>query len=752
MLNPTVDLALHSRLTQRLALVLFGVSIFVSAALLFSVQPVVAKLLLPLLGGVPAVWNTCLLFFQVMLMLGYFYVFMISRLRLQIQLALQLSLLALGMMTLPLQIAPSWSNSVPATGNPTFWLLTCLTVMIGLPFFIISSNGPLLQKWFSATGLTSGRDPYFLYSISNAGSLLALLAYPVLLERQLTVQVQTQVWSVGYTVLVLLVAVCSMALWRLRLKYPVTPIYDSTNNAAISNAAAADSTTLGQQRARWILLAFVPSSLMYGVTNYISTDIASVPLLWIIPLALYLGTWIVAFGPTRVFSSSLPAHILKFATLILLAFYLTDRFSNSSWLPVIHLVYFFFAALIFHSQLAATRPATDRLPEFYLWLCLGGVLGGVFNSLIAPQIFSSVMEYPLVMALGFLLLPSAREDKKSLVALDVMLPVSMLLLTLALGFLIQRVSIFKSYSFLIIVWVPLAVSYFLPQRPWGLVLTIYAIMLGSGLFSTMNKRTLYLSRNFFGTLRVVRESDTQIGLMHGTTTHGRQSTNPDLHCEPLSYYHRKGPLGSVFATFHALPNSTNVAIVGLGVGTTAAYARPNERWTFYEINPSVVELARNSEYFSYLRDCAQAPVDVVLGDARLQLRNAPNAHYGLIVIDAFTSDSIPVHLLTQEAVDLYLSKLAAGGLLAFHISNRHLDLGPVLDGIARSRNLTAVDINDDSFKDFAGKDMSRWIVLTRSLSDQGSLPDLPTAKILNGAGGSVWTDSFSNIVSVFDWH
>jgi spermidine synthase len=284
------------------------------------------------------------------------------------------------------------------------------------------------------------------------------------------------------------------------------------------------------------------------------------------------------------------------------------------------------------------------------------------------------------------------------------------------------------------------------------VLTIYAIMLGSGLFGTMNTRTLYLSRNFFGTLRVVRESDTQTALMHGTTTHGRQSTDPDLHCEPLSYYHRKGPLGSVFATFHALPNSTNVAIVGLGVGTTAAYARPNEHWTFYEINPTVVDLARNSEYFSYLRDCAQAPVDVVLGDARLQLRKAPNAHYGVIVIDAFTSDSIPVHLLTQEAVDVYLSKLAAGGLLAFHISNRHLNLGPVLDGIARSRDLSALDIDDDTFGEFAGKDMSRWVVLTRSPADQGSLPDLPTAKVLNGAGGPVWTDSFSNIVSVFDWH
>ena len=752
MLNPTIDLAFHSRLVQRLTLVLFGVSVFVSAALLFSVQAVVARLLLPLLGGVPTVWTTCLLFFQAMLMLGYLYVFMVSRLRLTLQLALQLSLLALGMMTLPLQISPSWSNSVPATGNPTLWLFACLAVMIGLPFFIISSNGPLLQKWFSATGLTSGRDPYFLYSISNAGSLLALLAYPVLLERQLTVQLQTQVWSAGYILLVLLVAVCSVALWRLRLKHPIVEIYNSTNRSTNWSEVIAGSTSLDQQRVRWILLAFIPSSLMYGVTNYISTDIASVPLLWIIPLGLYLLTWIIAFSPTRVFSSPLPAHILKFATLILLAIYLTDRFSNSSWLPIVHLAYFFFAALILHSQLAATRPATDRLPEFYLWLCLGGVLGGVFNCLIAPQIFNSVIEYPLVMALGFLLMPSAREEKKSLVSLDLMFPVSMLLLTLALGFLIQRVSLFSSYSFLLIVWVPLALSYFLPQRPWGLVLTVYAVMLGSSLFSTMNTRTLYLTRNFFGTLRVVRESDTQTSLLHGTTTHGRQSTNPDLHCEPLSYYHRKGPLGSVFATFHALPNSTNVAIVGLGVGTTAAYARPNEHWTFYEINPSVVDLARNSEYFSYLRDCAQAPVDIVLGDARLQLRNAPTAHYGLIVIDAFTSDSIPVHLLTQEAVDVYLSKLATGGLLAFHISNRHLDLGPVLDGIARSRNLNALDIDDDAVGEFSGKDMSRWVVLTRNPSDQGSLPDLPMAKVLNGAAGRVvWTDSFSNIVSIFDW-
>lgn len=551
MLNPTIDLAFHSRLVQRLTLLLFGVSVFVSAALLFSVQPLVAKLLVPLLGGVPAVWNTCMLFFQMALLLGYLYVFMVSRLKLVVQLPMQLFLLAAGIMSLPLEISPSWSNSVPTTGNPTFWLFACLTVVIGLPFFIISSNGPLLQKWFSATGLTASRDPYFLYSISNAGSLLALLAYPLLLERQLTLQLQTQVWSAVYALLVLLVAVCSIALWRLRPKYTVAQIYDSQSmdHSAEVTAESKVPTTLSKQRAHWVLLAFIPSSLMYGVTSYISTDIASVPLRWIIPLGLYLATWSIAFGPSRLFSSSLAAHILKFATLVLLVIYLTDRFSNTLWILVIHLVYFFFAALIFHSQLAAGRPATSRLPEFYLWLCLGGVLGGVFNCLIAPRIFSSVIEYPLIISLGFLLLPSARGEKKYAMGLDLMLPASMLLLTLALGFLVQRTSLLRSYSSLIMVGVPLALCYFFPTRPWGLVLTIYAVMLGSSVVSTVNTKPLYLSRNFFGTLRVIRESPTSIVLQHGSTVHGRQSTNPDIRCEPLSYYHRKGPLGSVFATF-----------------------------------------------------------------------------------------------------------------------------------------------------------------------------------------------------------
>lgn len=719
---------------------LFGVTIFVSSALLFSIQPMIAKMLLPLLGGTPAVWNTCMLFFQAVLLCGYAYALVVSRWPLKRQLIAQLVVLCLAFISLPIGISHSWANSVPPSDNPSVWLLLCLAASVGLPFFIVSSNSPLLQKWFSRTATESARDPYFLYSASNAGSLLALLAYPALMEPFLTLRGQGRLWTVVYAVLVLLIGLHSIMLWRSPATEPVR----------VEEETATPKPSLNR-RLRWLLLAFAPSSLMLGVTNYITTDIASVPLLWIIPLALYLLTMVFAFARKPLFSPRLANLVLPGATVVLLMLYLADASgSGSRMLIFVHLGYFFFAALMCHGQLAADRPGPRYLAQFYVWLSLGGVLGGIFNALVAPMLFRSVVEYPLAILLSCLLLPGARGERKEQ-RLDFAFPLLIFAATIALGWLADKYAPTKMSGSVFVVALPLFVSYPLHKRPLRFALALGAIVIAAGLVTGVGRSTMHSERNFFGVLKVINNEDRNVhSFLHGSTVHGRQSTIPERKCEPLSYYHREGPLGRIFTQFESSRSGAKVAIIGLGTGATVSYSRPGERWTFYEINPAVVSVARSREHFSYLSDCAGAPLDVVLGDARLKLHNAPDGSYNLLVLDAFSSDSVPVHLMTQEALDLYLSKLAPGGLIVFHISNRNLELGEVVADLAKSRNLSGVSMLDLTPSLPNGKDPSHWVVLARNSADYGALANDPDAQPLVSDGtGNVWTDDFSNIVSVF---
>ena len=727
---------------------LFGVTIFISSALLFSIQPMIAKMLLPLLGGTPAVWNTCMLFFQAVLLCGYAYALLVSRWSLRRQLISQLVILCLAFISLPIGLSSSWTNSVPPSDNPSVWLLLCLAASVGLPFFIVSSNSPLLQKWFSRTATQSARDPYFLYSASNAGSLLALLAYPALMEPFFTLRAQGRLWTVMYGVLVLLIALHALRLWRSKSEEPVQ---------AVEAEEVATPKPAMNRRLRWLLLAFAPSSLMLGVTNYITTDIASVPLLWIIPLALYLLTMVFAFARKPLFSPRLADLVVPGATVMLLMLYLADTSGRGSRvLIVFHLAYFFFAALMCHGQLAADRPGAKYLAEFYVWLSLGGVLGGIFNALLAPVLFRSVVEYPLAILLSCLLLPSKDETGESRsLKLDFALPVLVFAFTVGLGWMADRFAPANMGGSIFVVGLPLFISYPLHKRPLRFALTLGAIILAAGLVTGLGRQTLHAERNFFGVLRVTSDQSLNLhSFLHGSTVHGRQSIVPDKRCEPLSYYHREGPLGRIFTHFqktHTGP--ANVAIIGLGTGATVSYARPAERWTFYEINPAVVSVAQSRDYFHYLSDCAAAPVEMVLGDARLKLHNAPDRAYDLLVLDAFSSDAIPVHLMTQQALDLYLSKLAPGGLVVFHISNRNLELSGVVADLAKSRNLSALSMLDLSPAHPNGKDPSHWVVMSRSSADYGELVSYEKAKPLvsTGNGDKVWTDDFSNILSVFKW-
>jgi hypothetical protein len=723
---------------------LFGVTIFISSALLFSVQPMIAKMLLPLLGGTPAVWNTCMLFFQAALLCGYAYALLVSRWPLKRQLIVQLAALGLAFISLPIGLSASWVNSVPPTEDPSVWLLLCLVASVGLPFFIVSSNSPLLQKWFSRMGSDSARDPYFLYAASNAGSLLALLAYPVLLEPYFTLRMQSRVWTALYAVLVLLVVINAFRLFR----------YTDKKDERLNQVPTEKLSV--RRRLRWLLLAFAPSSLMLGVTNYITTDIASVPLLWIIPLALYLLTMVFAFARKKFFSASIGNLIVPAATVVLLILYLADNSgSGSRVLVLFHLTYFFFAALMCHMQLADDRPGPQHLAQFYVWLSLGGVLGGIFNAIVAPLVFRTVVEYPLAILLSCLLLPGLKAGPSELKQrrLDFALPALIGALTAGLGWFVANVAPNKMSGSVFVVALPLFVAYPLRKRPLRFALSLGAVIMAAALVTGVGRATLHAERNFFGVLRVLSDHDSDLhSFLHGSTVHGRQRASPADRCEPLSYYHREGPLGRIFGQFQNSTSPAKVAIIGLGTGATVSYSRSNESWTFYEINPAVVSVAKSREYFTYLTDCAAAPVEMVLGDARLKLHDAPDRSYNLLVLDAFSSDAIPVHLMTQQALDLYLSKLAPGGMLVFHISNRNLELTGVVADLAKSRQLSGLSLLDLTPPQPNGKDPSHWLVLARNSADYGSLVNDRNARPLVSSGAQdVWTDDFSNILSVFKW-
>jgi len=779
--------------------VLYAATLFASASLLFWVQPMLAKMLLPLLGGTPAVWNTCMLFFQAMLLAGYAYALAVSKwLTLRQQVFVHALLLLSTALTFPILLSEATVRSVPREGDPSLWLLWSLLTTVGLPFFAVSTNGPLLQKWFAETRQASSRDPYFLYAASNAGSLLALLSYPLLVEPGLTLGGQSRLWSLGYALLVVLIAACAFALLRRQarrhdaelradasaLKEPhdaetnpkTNSSHEATGDTATGNAATADAATNDaatdnaattgaevetlswRRRLRWVALAFVPSSLMLGVTTYFSTDIASLPLLWVVPLSLYLLTLVFAFARRQIFKPRTLARVLPGVALIFTLVYLSGA-TQPTWLLLFsHLFFFVVAAMACHGQLAEDRPAVRHLAEFYLLMSVGGVLGGLFNALVAPILFNTTLEYPLVIVLACVLLPrpaaDAVRDTPRERWLDLGVPAGVALLTLLLALVVSRFRFDWIQSLALVVGVPLIVSYLFKRRPVRFALALGAVMLGSSFHVNLNRRTLLAERNFFGTLRVTQDAGDDLHwLYHGTTIHGRQSLALDRHCEPLSYYHREGPLGQVFKTFDAQPANGNVAIVGLGTGATAAYTRAGQSWTFYEINPAVLQIARDPSYFTYLSYCAAAPVEISLGDARLQLQNAPPAHYGLIVLDAFSSDAIPMHLMTVEALDIYLSKLAPGGLLVFHISNRSLDLHPVVADLARARSLVCLGFDDTARNQPGGKEPSQWVVMARRPEDVQTLAADTRWQTLEGQPNRpVWSDDFSNIVSIFKWH
>lgn len=815
--------------------VVFSAAVFLSATLLFLVQPIVARLVLPLLGGTPAVWNTCVLFFQSLLLVGYAYSHFLTKVRSGRAQVIVHSVVGLAMLaTLPIGLP--FVREVPP-GEPIRWLLWTLVVAVGVPFALLAATGPLLQRWFSRTDHPSAHDPYFLYAASNAGSLLALFGYPVLVEPLVPLGKQTGLWSGAVVVLVGLIVLSGVLHLRRRAGAARAPNVPRRPAGESKIAPLQPGVSGGWGSARrvllWVLLSAAPSSLMLGATTFISTDLAAVPLLWIGPLAVYLVTMIVAFsrwGPraTRFASAALPLLAIGLVVSVLMS-----ALRPIEVLVGLHLLVLLFAAMSCHGRLGAMRPDASQLTGYFLWISVGGALGGLFNAVVAPMLFTRIAEYPIALVLSCALgmgvgqgvnsagkeiasaiddtVPSVRRRRTigamSGVAGTIGFPVAVTgLLALCIRF--------PTYFIFNATWKANAISYAVPALAcfllirWPLRFSIalagFFVVAAQGYNS--DGTLVYNQRGFFGVARVIERTrsipkpkrveptagspaespsastpgsssnipggttgDTKVPdarvseprrgithqLMHGNTAHGLQFMDPLSQDIPRSYYHPTGPAGLVFLNMTKAGRLHHAGLVGLGTGALAAYGRPQTRFTFFEVDPGIVALAKNPVLFTYLQR-SQAEVEIRIGDGRRLLTQHTGPAFDLIVLDAFSSDSIPIHLLTTEAVRMYIERLAERGVVLVHLSNRHLKLQLIVRGIAKELGLAARENLDEppplKVQEWSedGKFPSYWVLLARSEADFDFLgPDARWLKFMSPKEPDpVWTDDYSNILEV----
>ncbi|HEX8744200.1 MAG TPA: fused MFS/spermidine synthase [Thermoleophilaceae bacterium] len=729
--------------------VLYSLALLLGAALIFLLEPMVGKFVLPSLGSTPEVWTTTVLFFQVALLAGYGYAHLTSRLAPRRQALLQLGLLAVAAVVLPVGVPGA---RPPDDANPIPWLLGVLAITAGPPFVVLAANGPMLQRWLAGTRHRAGRDPYFLFAASNGGSLLGLLAYPLLVERELTLDGQGELWAAGYALAALLVAASAAILWR------------APAAAALVSRGAPTQPLPWNRRLRWLAYAAIPSSLMLGTTTYLTRDLSPVPLIWVIPLALYLLTLVAAFAPgANAERLVLWGRRLLPGVAILVAY----TFAIGAQQPLfaiaaIHLLGLAVAGLLCHARLAADRPGAGHLTEYYLWVALGGALGGAFNALLAPVAFPGLVEYPLALVAACLIRPPAPKTRPDLLefflrderytrwmdyAVPALLGVAIAVLMLAAREDDGGVPLEVRGAILGVALGMVVTS----RRPVRFALALGAILLAAQAGAVPGEKVLDRDRSFFGIYRVVESEDGRLHeLYDGTTLHGSQRMGPGPP-EPLTYYSRVGPAGQAIAR---LPRAATrrVAAVGLGAGALACNTVARSEFTFFEIDPSVARIARDPDHFTYLRDCGDPPV--VIGDGRRSLARDRGAPFGLIALDAFNSDAIPVHLVTREAVELYLARVVPRGALLLHLSNRYADLEPVVGNVARDLGLTCriqrhkpTDAQIDR-----GYTDSTWSLLARAPEHLGPLATDPRWKTCeDDPSARTWTDDYSNLLGVVDW-
>jgi hypothetical protein len=671
----------------RVPLLLSSLTIFLGAFLLFLVEPLFAKLILPWFGGSAAVWATCLVFFQSALLLGYFYADLITRrLTPAHQSILHIALLLTSLLLLP--IAPHSSWRALHGGDPAWRILALLTTSIGLPFVLLSATSPLIQAWRARDA--SGSQPYHLFSLSNLASLLALLSFPFLIEPRLTSHQQARLWSGLFVVFAVF---CSLAAWMARRGpvWPAEPAADSVDT--ITRPSLADKLV-------WLSLSACGSMLLVSVTNHLTDNVAPVPLLWAIPLALYLLTFTLAFHRRSIYPRELMVGLLA-VTLGSLGYVIHDSSVTESIqvsVPVF-CVNLFIGCLFCHGELAKRRPIGKHLTSFYLMISLGGALGAMFVGLLAPHIFSAIYELPLALVLTAVL------------AAVVLWPEGWMMR----GF-------------------------------WAAAAIAMVVILVRNVRS-YEKNTTVMVRSFYGALRVKQLQDWLKQpyriLYNGTIEHGVQFLNPPMSLQPTTYYGPDSGIGLALDRCCRAPK--RVGVIGLGAGTLAAYGKPGDSFRFYEINPQVVAIAKTS--FSYLLD-TPAKIDIAVGDARLSLESEPVQQFDVLAVDAFSGDAIPVHLLTKEAFSLYLHHLKPDGILAIHTSNTYLDLAPVVQLLANDSGYPARLItNDDNHRKLI--DASDWVLVTRSKPFLDDLEDSVFIETVTVPPHlRIWTDDYNNLFQI----
>lgn len=735
---------------SRTAVPIYAITLILSAFLLFSVQPMFARMILPLLGGTSSVWNVSMLFFQACLLGGYAYTHLSSRfLSIRVQALIHLGLLLLCMVFLPVLVDPA---TMPGP-NPALWQLGLMLSLIGGPFMVVSASAPMIQRWFTATGHKDAANPYFLYAASNIGSLGALVSYPLVVEPLLTLHGQSHGWAAGYGALIALTALCALVVWKNR-------------EAAIRPTAqsAAVPTPDTKTRLTWLGLAFIPASLLLGVTAYITTDLASAPMLWVVPLTLYLLTFIIVFARRQWIGAGGVLILFYISLFVLLALQIFKMALGVPFPLFFHLLTFFAAALLCHKKLADLRPHAAHLTEYYMIMSLGGVLGGVFNALLAPVLFPLPIEYTLMLCVVLCVTALYDRNKKIHIPYSKIKPWMIYssaagLITLMIYLAIQDMRLLASFYGCIALLFAFALTYRKTARFVGfgtLVLIFF-----SPLMSTLVHPPIRIERNFFGVSRVIEKPAGVHNLYHGTTMHGVQVIDPpEERTTPTTYYHASGAFGDIFALLDERMGVRDggvqrVAVLGLGIGTLAAYGREGRHFDFYEIDEAVMRIAEDPALFTYLAD-TKSTYSLILGDARLKLREVEDGYYEAIIADAFSSDNIPIHLLTREALHLYMHKTNAFGLIALHLSNRYLYLEQQLHALSadthvpalirRSRGFRPTDENSKAF----GSDSIVGLMTT----DPETLIKLQQEgrwKVPNGTPRfRVWTDDYANILSVYN--
>lgn len=717
--------------SSNIHLVLFSLTLFLSASLMFSLQPMVGKMLLPIVGGTPAGWITALAFFQVMLLGGYFLAHALSRFQPHVQGLAYLLCLGIGCFFLPIALnkhADLVSSSPMATD-----VFVLLTAAVAIPFIALSATSSTLQRLFTTTKHASAQDPYFLYAASNLGSFAGLLLYPFIVEPNTTLSLQSHGWLFGYVALIVMTILCLMVSDKKSASLPKNP----TPLAAIG----------WKRRLEWICLAFIPSGLLLAVTTHITTDIFSVPLLWVLPLGIYLLTFIIAFSkkPVIPYHWVLKAQPIAVSCMIAITLMVTSSLSYSLLSCALNLAAFTVVALMCHMRLAQLRPVEDprHLTDFYLMIALGGALGGILNAFIAPVIFARLQEYPLLMIASCLFNDNL---KKKISNRYVYFSIAAYVLIAVLAFMHMRGALTPTLQDALLVLIFILVT----LHPKLSLAGSIVVFIGISTYTWVNPLLLN-ERNFYGVIKVydrnmalsAHETVTTRYMSHGTTLHGTQILQPNYEMVPTTYYTREGPLNDVINLIH--PKA--VAAVGLGTGSINCYATPERQITFFEINPAVIDIAQ--QYFTYLSKCGTGMPRIILGDARLELQKLENEKFDLIVLDAFSSDTLPTHLLTKEAVETYLERLTPGGFILFHISNRFFTLEAPITAIGESLGLQNAMVTRILPQPYAAS--SKWIALTRQSVRLLPLAEKGWVRAYLRKEIKPWTDDYTGLLNIMNF-